>query len=62
MTSTAPIATIRSAHRRKFIAHKMFTACAAMAAFAINPNLVNKIAFFQMITFEMGCKYTLSLT
>jgi len=47
MTAATPVTAIRPAQRGKFISHKMFTACSAMAASAKDPYLVNKIAFFQ---------------
>ena len=59
MGAAAAITAIGAAHRREFISHKMFTACATMAAAAKNPYLVNKIAFLQNLIFTMSCKYTL---
>jgi len=38
----------------------MLAAGTAMAASAENPDLVNKIAFFQLPVFAAKCKYTMS--
>jgi hypothetical protein len=43
MGASSSISAIRSAFCRKFIAHEMFAARAAMAAAAENLDLVNKI-------------------
>ncbi len=54
MCATAAITPIRATHGREFITHEMSAACTTMAAFAVNPYLINKIAFFQMIIFAVG--------
>ena len=51
MCATSAITAIGAAHSRKFITHKMPAACAAVAASAENPDLINKIAFFQVVLF-----------
>src|SRR5258705_4724079 len=51
MCAAATIPTVRSAHRGKFIPHKMFTPRSAMAATAKNADMVDKITFLQNCIF-----------
>ena len=47
MSSPTAVSTVWSAQRSEFIAAKMFNTCPTMPAPAKDPDLVNKIAFFQ---------------
>ena len=46
MTTPATIATIRTAHRRKFIAHKMFGSRPTMAATGKYSNIIYEVVSF----------------
>ena len=60
MSAAATIPPIRPTHGGKFIPHKMLTTGTTMARLAEYPDLINKIAFFQIFFFETKCKYTMS--
>ena len=52
MASATAIAAIGAAERGEFVAHEMFDAGASVAAAAEYAYLVNKIAFFQNLSFH----------
>ena len=60
MRTTATVTSIGSTQGSKLVPHKMLAAGASMPASAENPDLVNKIAFFQLLVFAAKCKYTVS--
>ena len=60
MRATATITAIRSTHSSQLITHEMLASCTTMAASAKYPDLVNEIAFFQVLFFAAKCKYTVS--
>ena len=60
MRTTATVTPVGSTHCSELVAHKMLAAGASMAASAENPDLVNEIAFFQLLVFAAKCKYTVS--
>ena len=53
MSATATITAIGAAHGCEFIAHKMLTTGATMAAPAKNANLVYEITFLQYLIFTV---------
>jgi hypothetical protein len=61
MPASASITTIGAAHGSKLIPHKMPAARSTMTTAAKDPDLVNKIAFFQYFMFALPCKYIRSV-
>ena len=60
MRTTATVTPIGPTQGSKFVPHKMLAAGTPVPASAENPDLVNKIAFFQLLVFAAKCKYTVS--
>lgn len=62
VTTTASIPAIGTTECRKFVPHEMAAAGPTMAAAAENTDLVDKIAFFQLVCFLRRCKYTAAIS